>query len=93
MKQARHFVLGLALLSLAGIAAAQSNASSAPAAGSKDPFVERRDEAAQAKKAYKAKKISKQEYNKEKKQAKDKLKATGVRSDTEKNQDVPQPSK
>lgn len=84
MKKLHQAALGIALLSLAGIAGAQAPA--APS-GSNDPFVDCRNEIAAAKKAYKAKKISKKEYEQEKLKAKDKLKATGVRSDTEKSLD------
>lgn len=87
MKKLHQVALGIAMLALANIASAQASAS-ASAQGSKDPFVEARDQKASAKAEYKAKKISKAEYKQEKKKARAKLKETGVRSDTEKNQEV-----
>lgn len=57
------------------------------ASGSTDPFVERRKEIAEAKAAYKSGKISKREYEEARKKADEKLKASGVRGDFEKNLD------
>lgn len=89
-----HVVIGVAMLAIASAGGAQapggaagSGAGGEAKAGSKDPFVECRNEIKAAKSAYDAKKISKQEYDEVKKQANAKLKATGVRGDFEKNLD------
>lgn len=94
MKKLRQIALGAAMVAMASIACAQAPASGSQGAqASKDPFVEARKEKAVAKGEYKAKKINKAEYKQEKKKARSKLKATGVRSDTEKNMEVPNPAK
>ncbi|RZI42616.1 hypothetical protein EGT07_11485 [Herbaspirillum sp. HC18] len=88
---------------IAGVAMAQASSDQATGASvpsgqassgksSKDPFVERRDEKKAAKKQYKSGDISKEEYQKEKAEAQDKLKASGERGTFEKNLDAPTPS-
>lgn len=60
-----------------------SGASSSGA--SSDPFVDCRNRVAEARSAYQAGKMDKQEFEREKKVAQDKLKATGARGTAERN--------
>jgi hypothetical protein len=80
-----------ALFALSAIAVSSAAfAQAATATPSSDPFVQNREEKAAARKEYsKDKKLSKSEYQAEKKHANQKLKRTGQRSDTEKNLEVP----
>lgn len=83
MKKLHQLTLGVAMLAFASLAGAQAPA--APAQGAKDPFVDCRNEVADAKAKYEAKKLSKKEYEEAKKKAQAKLKASGAASDATKN--------
>lgn len=91
MKTSFKALIALSAIAFSGVAFAQSTDA---AATSKDPFVQNRTEKAQAKSEYKAeykkeKAEAKHVYKKQKAAANKKLKATGERSDTEKNLEVP----
>lgn len=69
-----------------GSGATTSGATSGASSGaSSDAFVDCRKQVAEAKSAYRAGKIDKQEYEREKKAAQDKLMASGTRGAAEKN--------
>lgn len=96
MKNLRLVVIGSLMLACTSMASAQSSSASSSTTSdrdaqstkdttSKDPFVQRREEKKAAKKQYKSKSIDKSEYKAQKKTANDKLRATGERSDQEKN--------
>lgn len=71
--------------SSAGSGMTSGSSSGSSSGASADPYVDCRNQVAAAKSAYKEGKIGKQEFEKEKQMARDKLKATGVRGTAEKN--------
>ncbi len=69
----------------AGKAGSQASSGSSGSSGSGDAFVECRNDIAKAKEAYREKRISKNEFDEQKRMAQAKLKSSGQRSAAEKN--------
>ncbi|RJG06672.1 hypothetical protein D3870_12220 [Noviherbaspirillum cavernae] len=93
MKKIHQLIIGAVALGLTSIAAAQSAPATTGdgAKKSSDPFIERRNEKAQAKSDYKSNKISKDELKKEKQAANKELKASGAQAPIEGNIDLNPP--
>jgi len=91
MKTMHQLIIAAVTLGLASFASAQSamapaDQSAKPA--STDPYIQRRNEKAAAKKEYKSKQISKDQYKQEKKAANTELKKSGVEAPIEGNIDI-----
>jgi len=89
MKTIRPLIIAVIAWGVAGFANAQNTHPPADqGAASKDPYVERRNEKSAAKKQYKARQISKEEYEQDKKEAKTNLKKSGAKAPVRENVDI-----
>ena len=88
MNKLKHLLAGALALCIGGTALAQASGQTSTGKKSRDPFVERREEMAEAKKKYNAGEISKEQYDKARVEATEKLKATGQRGIFEQNLEV-----
>lgn len=89
-------IVACSAIAVSGIALAQTGAAGTSGtgadaqSGSKDPYVQNREEKAQSRKDYrKDKSISKQQYSQERKEANKRLRQSGAQTDTTKNTEVP----
>jgi len=89
MNTVRHVLLSLLVLGVAAAAHGQSTEKKP----SEDPFVQNRTEKKAAKKEYKGHQISKEQYNQERKDANDQLKASGEKPTGTGNLEVPEAGK
>lgn len=88
MEKPRNLLAGLVVLGAAGVASAQTSGPAPAVRQYSDPFVQCREEKTQAAKEYKAGNISRDEYDRRRAEASEKLKASGERGIFERNLEV-----